>query len=149
MEDKALIPLIFVLLGVVFVYYSTKSDQADAPGHCEANTEMQGQKYSYDEIMVFATNAGFGCDAPTAVAIALAESGGHTGAYNPETQDCTPIGEGSVGLWQIDRKWHPEFRCLDLNDPQINANCAYKTYINAGGFRPWSTYKNGSYEKYL
>lgn len=105
-----------------------------------------GNKLSASEIATVAQNAGFsGDDLVTAVAIALAESGGNPSAYNPETAAGTPKGQGSYGLWQIYRKAHPEFATWDLNDPQTNANAAFSVYSAAGGFSPWSTWNNGAY----
>jgi len=103
------------------------------------------------QIAQFANNAGFyGSDLITAVAVALAESGGNTKAYNPEKNAGTPPGEGSYGLWQIYLHRHPEFAKLDKFDPQLNANEAYKVYVEAGNsFTPWSTFKNGAYEAHL
>lgn len=140
-----------VVIGLVAMLFLLARNPVigDAPGHCEDCTDMQGRTLSYDEIFALAQNAGFGSDSGVATAIALAESSGRVSAYNPETQDCTPVGEGSVGLWQIDRKYHAEFACMDLNDPQINANAAYRVYSDAGGFRPWSTFKNGRYQEFL
>lgn len=99
------------------------------------------------QIASVAAAAGFaGADLVTAVAIALAESGGNSAAYNPETAAGTPPGQGSYGLWQIYRKAHPEFSDWDLTDPQTNANAAFSVYSAAGSsFRPWSTFKNGAY----
>lgn len=122
--------------------------QADAPGHCCGQTGECGMKLSYAELVTLAQNAGFD-DPNVAAAIALAESGGDPSAYNPETQACTPEGEGSYGLWQIYKKAHPEFSCMDLTVPEENANAAFSVYTAAGGFHPWSTYKNGVYTKYL
>lgn len=104
-----------------------------------------------DEISVFAANAGFTGDAlRTAIAIALAESGGNPGAYNPETRakGGTPVGQGSYGLWQIYLRDHPEFAGQDLRDPQVNANAAYSIWSRKG-FSPWTTYTNGDYAAYL
>jgi hypothetical protein len=101
-------------------------------------------------IATFAAQAGFvGNDLVTAVAIALAESGGNARAYNPEKQANAPAGKGSYGLWQIYLNAHPEFTNLDLYDPQTNANAAYSVYSKAGGFYPWSTYNNGAYQAQL
>ena len=112
-------------------------------------TAMIGKKIT--GIAVYARNAGFaGADLLTAVAIALAESGGNPDAYNPETAAGTPEGFGSYGLWQIYLKAHPNFQGLNLFDPQTNANAAYEVYAEAGNsFRPWSTYLNGAYTAHL
>ena len=110
---------------------------------------MAGKKIT--GIAVYARNAGFtGTDLLTAVAIALAESGGDPEAYNPETTAGAPDKMGSYGLWQIYLNAHPEFQGLNLFDPQTNANAAYSVYRAAGNsFRPWSTYKNGAYTAHL
>jgi len=94
-------------------------------------------------IMNYAYNAGFDdSNVITAVAIALAESrGGDTNAYNPELAAGTPTGLGSVGLWQIYQKAHPEFADVDLTNPEENAKAAFLVYQRAGNsFRPWTTY---------
>lgn len=102
---------------------------------------------SASQIAQYAANAGFsGDDLETAVAIALAESSGNPNA-NGDT-NLTP--GGSVGLWQINLKAHPEFAQVDLTDPQTNADAAYAVYVAAGyNFRPWSTYKSGAFAQYL
>jgi hypothetical protein len=102
---------------------------------------------STEQIIQLAQTAGFtGTDLATAVAVALAESGGDPNAYNPETAAGAPQGKGSYGLWQIYLEAHPEDASLNLYDPQTNANAAYQTYANAGGaFTPWSTFKSGAY----
>lgn len=103
------------------------------------------------DIARLAYNAGFrGDDLRTAVAIAYAESGGNPANYNPETAAGTPQGMGSVGLWQIYRKAHPDLAKLDLNDPQTNANAAFAVWTQAGkSFHPWATYQHGSFRHFL
>jgi hypothetical protein len=99
------------------------------------------------QIAQLASNAGFTeQDLATAVAVALAESGGKVDAYNPETAAGTPEGKGSYGLWQIYLKMHPEYTPAALLDPQTNANAAFKIYQQRGEtFAAWSTYTNGAY----
>jgi len=102
-------------------------------------------------IYTFAADAGFsGSDLITAVAIALAESGGNANAYNPELAaqalNGAPDGQGSAGLWQIYQFAHPEFSGENLYDPQTNANAAFSVYSDAGNsFSPWSTFKSAAY----
>lgn len=104
---------------------------------------------SVDQIAAVAANAGFsGDDLATAVAIALAESGGNPSAYNPESQAHAPSGRGSYGLWQIYLNVHPEFAGENLYDPQTNANAAFALYSQSG-FSPWSTYKSGAYLSHM
>jgi hypothetical protein len=104
-------------------------------------------KLSASDIAGYAQNAGFsGPDLQVAVAVALAESGGDPGAHG----DLGITPGGSVGLWQINLKYHPEFNGQDLTDPQTNANAAYSVYQAAGNtFEPWSTYKTGVYSSYI
>ncbi len=103
------------------------------------------------DITKLARNAGFtGTDLRTAVAVALAESGGKVTAYNPETAANTPTGLGSYGLWQIYRQAHPEFATWQLYDPAQNAMAAYRVYVAAGyKFTPWTTYKTQRYTAYV
>ena len=71
------------------------------------------------EIYRFARLAGFEPDeAATMTAIALAESGGETGAHNA-------VGEDSQGLWQINVAAHPSLQGVDLSDPLANAKAAF------------------------
>jgi hypothetical protein len=108
---------------------------------------------SFDELRALALDAGFSpSNADTAAAIALAESGGNPQAHNPVPPD------DSYGLWQINMlsALGPQRRAQwglrsnsDLFDPSINASAAFSVFRNSGSFRPWSTYLNGAYRKYL
>jgi hypothetical protein len=142
--------LIFIAAMAAIVLMSENA-AADAPGHCCSATEKgsYGMKFSFDELVQLAQNAGSDWDVNVAAAIALAESGGDPNAYNPETQAGTPEGEGSYGLWQVYLHKHPEFATMDKFDPQTNANEAYLVYTQAGGFSPWSTFKSGKYQEFL
>ena len=85
------------------------------------------------EIYQICLEAGFSPDdAVTWTAIAMAESGGNTGAHNP-------VGEDSQGLWQINV--NPAVRenhWGDLSDPRVNARAAFE--ISSGGehMAPWT-----------
>lgn len=98
------------------------------------------------QIAQLAYNAGFrGSALRMAVAVALAESGGNTNAYNPEAAAGTAPNHGSRGLWQIYGTAHPQYDNSQAFDPQVNAQAAYQVYREAGNrFTPWSTYNNGS-----
>lgn len=98
-------------------------------------------------IAEYARAAGFRDDNPSndpgqrhselavAVAIALAESGGHWAVVNPI---------GATGLWQI----YPGNE--NLKDPSANATAAYNKYVNAGHrFTPWTTFNNKVYLPFL
>ncbi len=100
-----------------------------------------------EEISLYAQAAGFtGQDLGIACAVAMAESGGETEAIGDK--DLTA--GGSLGLWQINLRWHPVYynNPEALYDPQTNANAAYKIY-ESQGWPAWSTYKSGSYKRYL
>jgi cell wall-associated NlpC family hydrolase len=85
------------------------------------------------EIYRFARMAGFTPDqAVTMTAIAMAESGGNTGAHNPH-------GEDSRGLWQINARAHPDLGRRNLYDPLENAKAAYQVSGHGGDVSPWTT----------
>ena len=89
---------------------------------------------SIREIYEAARDAGFTPhQAVTWTSIALAESGGRTGALNDK-------GEHSIGLWQVNvaggvrkNKWG------DLTDPEVNARAAYEISRDGRDMRPWTT----------
>lgn len=97
------------------------------------------------QLTQLALQAGFPqADAPTASAVALAESAGRTDAISPT---------GDYGPWQINRRAHPElFQQFIWNDPTglQNAKMAFSVYHAAGNsFSPWSTFKSGRYRLFL
>jgi cell wall-associated NlpC family hydrolase len=88
-----------------------------------------------EEIYAYARAAGFSPDqAVTMTAIALAESGGETGAHNPH-------GEDSRGLWQINLEAHAGSswaQGLDLYDPRDSAIAAWHVSQQGADIRPWT-----------
>jgi Lysozyme like domain len=110
---------------------------------------QSGNKLSAVAIAGYASAAGFsGDDLVTAVAVALAESGGDPNAHG----DLTLPGSGSYGLWQIYAHAHPELGpdFTQLYDPAVNAAAAFSVYSAAGNsFSPWSTFKGGQYAAHL
>ena len=101
-----------------FLVQNFQPETAPADGVPPAGSSLRG----------LAANAGFsGADLDTAVAVAVAESGGNPRAYNPETAAGAPQGKGSYGLWQIFLYRHPEFEGWDLFDPVSNAAAAFNT----------------------
>jgi cell wall-associated NlpC family hydrolase len=92
---------------------------------------------SAQEIYAAARMAGFSPDqAVTMTAIALAESGGNTGAHNPN-------GEDSRGLWQINLSPQahgnaPWAQDLDLYNPVDNAKAAWMVSHEGQDIRPWT-----------
>lgn len=93
----------------------------------------------------FATEAGFTRpDVHTAVAIALAASGGH------DTFDhrCgIPCAGRYVGLWGIDAVEHPDLP-YDLHDPRDAAKAAYALTQEAGGFGWSAHWRAGHHAQY-
>lgn len=89
---------------------------------------------SIQEIYEAARGAGFTPDqATTWTAIALAESGGETGALNDS-------GEHSVGLWQVNVASDVRANTWgNLNDPVVNARAAYEISHQGTDMRPWTT----------
>ena len=94
-------------------------------------------------------------DVPLMTAIALAESGGKSGAHN------TTYPDNSYGLWQINMLDEPGYMLgeerrkqfgLKSNDelfnPVTNAKAAY-AILKQQGFGAWSVYTNRSYEQFL
>lgn len=74
----------------------------------------------------------------TAVAVALAESGGETNAQGHNTDGST-----DRGLWQLNTV-HKDITDSCAYSPSCNATEAYKLF-KAQGWRPWSAYNNGAY----
>ena len=92
-------------------------------------------KLSIAEIYEAARSAGFTPEqATTWTAIAMAESGGRTGALNNK-------GEHSMGLWQINvaSDGSRGTKYGDLNDPRANARAAYDISHHGTDMRPWTT----------
>jgi hypothetical protein len=132
--------VIIILIGVGLLLWSNNASGEDVVSQFFGNL-------SASQIAVVAANAGFsGDDLVTAVAVALAESSG-----NPKANgDLSITPGGSVGLWQVNLRWHPEFKDVDLTDPQTNANAAYSIYEAADySFSPWSTFTTGAYQAKL
>ncbi|MGW4059272.1 transglycosylase SLT domain-containing protein [Amycolatopsis sp. NPDC004747] len=110
-------------------------------------------KLSAEQIARHAYAAGFrGRGLTTAVAVALAESGGRTTAHNATPPD------DSYGLWQInmlgalgpERRRQYHLKSDDqLFDPATNARVANRISGDGHDFTPWSTYLNGAYKHHL
>jgi hypothetical protein len=113
-----------------------------------------GSKQTASSLVKLAQQAGFkGNQAAVMAAIAMAESGGNSGAHNTNAG----TGDNSYGLWQINMlgSMGPERRRqfgIGSNDalfnPGTNAAAAMSMY-RSQGLGAWSTYKNGAYRQYL
>lgn len=120
-------------------------------------------KLSPNEIAHVAAKHWQGDDLVTAVAVALAESGGDTEAMGRSTSG-TSIGNRDHGLWQISNRWHqlrgdgsPGRLLLagaDWRDPVVNARLAREVFDETAasgkvGWSAWAVYTSGSYQTYL
>jgi hypothetical protein len=76
--------------------------------------------------------------APLMAAIAEAESGGNSNAYNAS---------GATGLWQILGAVNPADQ-PNLRDPAVNAHEAVLKY-KSQGLGAWTTYTSGAYKAFL
>jgi tape measure domain-containing protein len=105
-------------------------------------------------LVALARSAGFrGQDAAVMAAIAMAESGGRSSAYNGNAA----TGDKSYGLWQINMLggMGPQRRRAfgignneALFDPATNANAARQVF-GSQGFGAWSVYRSGAYKDFL
>jgi hypothetical protein len=84
-----------------------------------------------------AYNAGWrGSHLDAAVEIAQCESGLNTNAH---CFNCYGVKEDSRGLWQINVNAHPQYKSVDLFNPETNASAAYQVYLESGSdFSPWT-----------
>jgi hypothetical protein len=104
-----------------------------------------GTSYSFAELEGLWVNAGGPVAlAPTAAAIALAESGGCSTDLNPTDNGGL---QTSWGLWQISNGTHSQ-PGPNWNTGAGNAALAVAKW-KGGGFSPWGTYDSGAYKKFL
>lgn len=112
---------------------------------------LAGQRLTASQIKSLWLNAGGPeSEAVNMTAIALAESGGYTGAWNPgrSGRGGTNSNEYSVGIWQINTLAHRNYSVEQLKDPQINAREAVRIY-RLQGKRAWGAWTDGRYRQYL
>lgn len=107
-----------------------------------------------DQIAKLAAIAGFTGDAlRTAVAVALAESGGRPCAIGDEHLMDKTWGP-SVGLWQVRtlKKESGLGTVRDINvlkdNPSAQAGAAYAISSGGRNWQPWTTYKTGAYRSF-
>lgn len=102
-----------------------------------------------ERIAQLAAHAGFtGEDVVTAVAVALAESGGRPGINNA---GMNRNGTVDHGLWQINSVHTATgFDVARAYDAAYNATWARRVFTNAGSrWTPWVTYNTGAYQDHL
>src|SRR5882757_185597 len=105
-----------------------------------------------EQIKYFASQQGFtGGDLNTAVAVALAESGGNPAQHTVSSKD------DSYGLWQINMigKLGPDRmkqfglkNANELLDPNVKAKAAHIIFAR-DGWKAWGAYTNNSYKKFV
>lgn len=121
-------------------------------------------KLSPNEIAFVAARHWTGEDLVTAIAVALAESGGDTDAMGRSSAVDSNTGNRDHGLWQISNRWHQlrgdgtdgrlKLAGARWRDPYVAARLAREVYdeTKAMGKDPWSAwavYRSGSYKTYL
>lgn len=109
-------------------------------------------KLSPSEIAYLVAWAGFTPDEqPTAIAVALAESGGDCEVIARSTIG-ENLGQRDHGLWQISNRWNGQ-RLIDLGpwrNPWRNTAMAYDLFEEWGRtWGAWKAYTSGSYEVFL
>lgn len=114
-------------------------------------------KYTRDQIIELLRAAGIPeADIPTMVGIALAESNGNTNAQGDQKLANDKWGN-SVGLFQIRSLRDPsKYKGVDslrdaakLEDPVFNAKAAWAISKQGKDFTPWTTFNEGTYQKYM
>jgi TP901 family phage tail tape measure protein len=115
------------------------------------------------ELMSLAMGAGFSRQsAPTAAAIAMAESSGENqrsanvrrgGRIISVRPNQVRPGEHVLsydrGLWQINDRAHPDISDATAMNPSANAAAAFRLSHGGTDFRAWTTYTSGAYKKYM
>lgn len=102
------------------------------PGACRT--------YSISEMIQMARNAGFkGAGLVTAVAVALAESGGQSCAHNPS---------GATGILQFMPATAAGVGLSDPTDAQASFQAAYRLSRQGSSWSDWQSYTNGSWLQY-
>lgn len=104
-------------------------------------------KLTPQQIAGYAKGAGFPADQiATAVAVALAESGGDPAAVNSANRN----GSVDYGLWQINTVHGGLLQQGNKFDPAANAKMALSVYRGAGSkWTPWSVYNSRRYLTYM
>ena len=127
------------------------SEDSGAEGDTGSRPDIAGTGTLSDtELASLARYGGWrGADLVTAVAVALAESGGDPSVNAPGRED-------SRGLWQINSVHFGRFDKDRLYDPHYNAEAAYKIWRGRPSWADWSVHPassnftpHNSYDQYL
>jgi LysM repeat protein len=116
--------------------------------------ESEMAQLSDHQIAALVVEAGFvGDQQETAFGIVLAESGGRPDAVGDVSLQNATFGP-SIGLFQI-RSLRSEKGTGGVRDelanvdPATNARHAHVVFSQSGSFRPWSTFTNGAFKRFL
>jgi len=105
------------------------------------NPQPGNVQFNYAQLeYIWSAAGGSGQTAPIAAAIAMAESGGNSGATN-----CDSNGTIDRGLWQINSVHGSQ----STYDVMGNARAAVAISNSGGNWQPWTTYTSGAYQRYL
>jgi hypothetical protein len=115
--------------------------EATHPTEAKHESDLPGVTLTRQAVLAIAKEAAFP-DPKLAAAIALAESGGSTGAVARSSR------EYSVGLWQINVARHNAYSVADMKDPIKNAHAAFKISKGGTDWRAWSAFNNGRYKQF-
>jgi hypothetical protein len=106
-----------------------------------ANPQPGNVQFTYAQLeYIWQTAGGSAPAAPIAAAVAMAESGGNSGAT-----DCDSNGTIDRGLWQI----NSVHGSMSTYDVMGNARAAVSISNNGSNWSAWSTYNNGAYRQYV
>lgn len=130
-----------------------KPDSTTGDGVSVANGQTVGELTESNlssnagvRVAQYALAAGFrGSALDVAVAVSFAEDGSH----DPRATNTNSDGSVDRGLWQINNKAHPNYSDEYVFDPANNAEAAYAISNSGKNWKPWTTYNNDAYQRYL
>lgn len=139
--------LLFILIVIGVLYVSSQTNLSGLGGD-NLGSDATPNVLTAAQIAQYAASAGWtGTDLITAVAVALAESGGDANAQG-DFGDPNAGVYNAFGLWQVNTGENPQFANDNLLDPQTNANDAYAIWQQIG-WGGWSTYSSGKYAAFI
>lgn len=134
----------------------TRPDPAVAARQAPTIAQFEGASGTLTPAGIATLALEHGCDpsaAPTATAIAMAESGGSPSAQG-DVGLMTDVWDWSAGLWQIrglraQRGTGGLRDSIANQDAGTNAAAMYTVSRGCADWTPWSTYDSGAYEAFL
>jgi hypothetical protein len=101
-----------------------------------------GETLNVDQLRALARSVGFPEERlDVAAAVAMAESSGYPAAVGDQGK--------SFGLWQINHPSHPSYEPALLLTPAYNAQAALAISKGGTDWQPWTTFRNGAYQKFM